>query len=73
MENQKLYVVVRSDLPPGGRCAQSCHAAVAFVLGHAEIARSWHESSNNLVILECPSEAELLELARRSEAEAVPV
>jgi hypothetical protein len=40
MEN-KLYIITRSDLPPGARCAQSCHALRAFVEAHPVVDRSW--------------------------------
>jgi peptidyl-tRNA hydrolase len=52
--------------------AQSCHALAAFVMEHTMLARSWHESSNNLVILECENEERLLLLAGQSAAEGVP-
>lgn len=71
MENEKLYVVVRSDLEPGARAAQLCHAAIAFVFRHGGRAAEWFWDSNNLVLLECTDESALLELVRSARAAAV--
>lgn len=64
---ERLYIVVRSDLPPGLQCAQACHALRAFVAAHPDIEQAWFEQSNNLVVLQVPNEAALHELVRRSE------
>lgn len=69
---EKLYIVTRSDLSPGARLAQSAHAAIAFVLAFPESSRTWHDSSNNLVILEAPSEDALQGLAARAAKAGVP-
>lgn len=58
----KLYIVVRADLKPGLQAAQACHALRLFVEEHPEIDRAWYANSNNLVLLQIPNEAELLEL-----------
>jgi len=39
---EKLYIITRSDLDPGSRCAQAVHAALAYALEHPEAARAWH-------------------------------
>jgi len=62
----KLYVVIRSDLPPGAQAAQATHGAIAFVMNHPVIARYWHLKSNNLVLLQVPSEECLKHLATRA-------
>lgn len=63
----KLYIVIRSDLPPGAQAAQACHGLMSFVMAHPVIARYWHLKSNNLVVLQVPSEECLLHLASRAE------
>jgi peptidyl-tRNA hydrolase len=63
----KFYVITRSDLPPGAQAAQAVHGAIAFVMEHPVIARYWHLKSNNLVLLEVPSEECLLHLASRAQ------
>lgn len=62
-KSMKLYIVVRKDIPPGLMLAQSCHALRAFVAEHPEIDRKWFAESNNIVVLETPTEAALLALA----------
>ena len=71
MENEKLYVVVRSDLEPGARAAQLCHAAIAFVFRHGARAAEWFWDSNNIVLLECRDEAELLDLTARARSAGI--
>lgn len=66
-----LYIVTRADLPPGARCAQSCHTLRAFVDAHPELDRAWFAASNNLVVLETPDEAALVALAARAAARGV--
>ena len=56
----RLYVVVRADLPRGLQLAQACHAAREFSLNYPGDAQG-----ENLVVLEVPSEPELAELAAR--------
>lgn len=68
---ERLYVVGRTDLPPGLRAAQLVHAARVFAAEHTELERDWYETSNNLVLLEVPDEQALHELARK--ADGVPV
>ena len=60
--NQKMYVIVRGDLPAGLQVAQACHALRAFADEHPEEERIWHEGSNNLVVLQVPSRDALLQL-----------
>lgn len=67
----KLYVVVREDLPPGALCAQACHALRAFVDAHPEVDRAWYESSNNLVVLAARDEEHLNVLLRRAALQGV--
>lgn len=66
---QKLYVVVRGDLPAGLQCAQACHGVRAFVEEHPEADRDWYHNSNNLVVLTVADESALTDLvldAKRS-------
>lgn len=68
----KLYVIVRSDLPPGAQCAQACHALRAFVAAHPGIDKEWYEESNNLVVLQIPDLDALLALRDRMVESGVP-
>ena len=69
---EKLYVVVRSDIPPGAQCAQACHGLRAFVALHPELDKEWYENSNNLVVLQAGSEDELYALADRAFYDKIP-
>lgn len=66
MANQKVFIVVRADLPPGAQLAQSCHAAFAFGIDHPDVVRQWNASSNNLVCLRADNEQALVHLANRA-------
>lgn len=59
----KMYIAVRSDLPPGLQLAQSVHAAFQFFDEHPSFARSWLRRSNFLVVVSVPDEAALLALS----------
>lgn len=57
---QKLFIVVRADLPLGLQMAQAIHAAVQYVLEDShELVRDWYTSSNNVIVKHVASEAEL--------------
>lgn len=55
----KLYVLVRADLPPGPRAVQACHAALQFAREHRQAFEDWTDLSNYLIIKEAPDEAAL--------------
>ncbi len=59
---EKLYIVVRADLPPGAQIAQSCHALRAFVEKYPGLDRQWHDTGGNLVCLSIEDERELQSL-----------
>lgn len=63
----KLYIIIRADLPPGAQAAQACHGLMAFAQTHSIVANYWYAKSNNLVVLQVPSEACLKHLAARAE------
>jgi hypothetical protein len=55
----KLYIVVRSDLPPGLQAAQAVHAAFSFACEYPEEMRRWHLESNFIVVLNAHNEVDL--------------
>ena len=63
----KLYIIVRADLPPGAQLAQACHAMRLWSHEHEVTDRHWYHKSNNLVVLQVPSEACLKHLAGKAE------
>jgi peptidyl-tRNA hydrolase len=68
---EKLYIVTRSDLSPGARCAQSCHAIRLFAEEHPDADREWYRGSNNLVVLEAENEGALMGLAAKARSEGI--
>lgn len=59
MKAEALFLVTRSDLPPGAQAAQAAHALREFVDRHPDKDAEWHETSNTLVLLTVSSEPEL--------------
>ncbi len=53
-------MIVRADLSPGLQLAQSGHALVQLCMERPGVATLWYERSNNLVVLQVPSEVELM-------------
>jgi peptidyl-tRNA hydrolase len=64
---EKLYLVVRADLPAGQQAVQAAHALREFAQHHEETDRHWYETSNHLAILSVPNEAALLRLVGKAE------
>lgn len=62
---EKLYVVVRSDLPPGDQAVQSVHAALQYARDHRDWT-AWSDSSNCLALLAVADEKELQDLLNRA-------
>lgn len=60
---EKLYVVVRGDLPAGAQAAQAGHAIADFATQEIRAFLAWKNGANNLVILEAADEEELERLA----------
>jgi peptidyl-tRNA hydrolase len=67
----KLYIVVRSDLPPGLQAAQACHALSEFREAHPKVYAGWFATSKTLVLLGVPGMQDLESLAGRIKAAGV--
>ncbi len=65
----RLYVIVRSDLPHGAQLAQACHALSAFACEYPELHRAWHTGGQNLVALQVADEEALAALFERASVE----
>ena len=63
---EKLYIVVRGDLPPGLQLSQSTHAARQFAHEHPALELAWFQSSNTIAILSVAQEEELKELLKKA-------
>ena len=55
----RLYVVVRDDLPAGAQACQAVHAADAFAAEQPELTAAWRRHGGNLVLLSVPDEQAL--------------
>jgi peptidyl-tRNA hydrolase len=66
-----LYIVVRSDLPPGLQAAQAVHAAFHFSHDHPELVAPWIIRSNFLVIVAVPDEDALLDLIKEASVRGI--
>ena len=71
-EGDKLYVITRSDLSPGYRIAQSCHAAIQFVIEHNSVSSDWITISNYIAVLELPGESDLKHLIKKAYENKIP-
>lgn len=67
---QKLFVVIRADLPPGLQAAQACHALQAMNDQHPQVIKQW---KGNIVLLAVSNMAELSELACTMQRAKMPI
>lgn len=71
MRKAKLYLVVRSDLPPGQQAVQAAHALQEFNHAFHPQAMKWHATSNHLALLAVPDEGALAHLLRKAHGQRV--
>lgn len=69
---EKLYLVTRSDLPPGQQAVQAAHSLREWSARHPEIDRQWYEESNTLALLVVEDEQALGRLLQRAGAHGIP-
>lgn len=62
----KLYLITRRDLEPGAQAAQLTHVMTEFCLEHPEITKTWHDTSNTVVLLSVTNEQELMKLKNKA-------
>jgi hypothetical protein len=56
----KLFTIVRSDIPAGAQVAQTAHAVAAFATAHPALFKAWAEpEQRNVVCLAAPTRAAL--------------
>lgn len=58
----KLYVVVRKDMPTGVQMAQQGHAISEYWCQHQSSAKEWHDLSNFICVLHIDNEPQLKRL-----------
>jgi len=64
----RLYIVVRRDLPAGAQASQCCHALRAFAEAHPELDQQWHAAGGNIVLLSVAGRVDLERLLDRATA-----
>jgi hypothetical protein len=69
----KLYLITRSDLPPGQQAVQAAHSLRQFVEEHPVADRQWFRTSNTLALLTTPNETLLGVLYRKAVDRGIPV
>lgn len=67
-----MYVIVRKDLNPGAKIAQSCHATFSFSQEYPEITKQWINNSNYIVVLETDNEKKLSDLLDQAQKLNIP-
>jgi hypothetical protein len=68
----KLYVVVRGDLPAGSQIAQACHGMRQFGHEHPLIEGAWFRESNYIAILNARNEEHIERLIAKCLEKDVP-
>lgn len=71
MNNQKLFVITRSNLSAGYQVVQSTHAAIQFIYEHPSRAGPWFNTSNYLALLSVENERELIKLIEKCEKKKI--
>lgn len=71
--NEKLYLVVRGDLPPGSQLAQSCHVMRQWSEEHPELDQEWFRASNYLAVLAAQDEKHLYDLVDKAHKNQVNI
>lgn len=73
MSTQKVYLVTRDDLTIGQQAVQSAHALAEFAVCCPGIFKSWHETSNTLVMLTANDERHLFSYVEKCKMKGIAV
>ena len=73
INNSKLRIITRSDLPFSVQAVQAGHAAIDFQHQYPETSKFWQKNSNYLVYLTVKTEQELFKLLRKAESLGIKV
>ncbi len=71
INNQKLRVVTRRDLPISTQAVQSAHAAIDFQHQFPTEAKEWQTKSNYLALLTVSNEEALVKLIDKAEISGI--
>jgi peptidyl-tRNA hydrolase len=67
----RLYIVVRADLPPGLMAAQAVHAAFHFSQSYPDMVTRWLNASNYLVIVSVSDEEALHDVISKARGRGI--
>ncbi len=67
----KLYVIVRSDLPYGDQASQISHSVIEFCFKYPEVTKDWFINSNYICLLQVKNEEELIKLINKAEEKEI--
>ena len=73
INNQKLRVITRRDLPLPVQAVQSGHAGIQFQHEHPELAKIWYHKSNYLIFLSTENELELKKLINKANSNNIKI
>lgn len=65
-QQNRLYIVVRSDIPLGLQMAQAVHAAFLFTQKHPQLVGEWEKNSQYLIIVQVPTGDHLTALSLKA-------
>lgn len=73
INNSKLRVITRRDLPVSYQAVQSGHAGIQFQHEHPELATDWHTNSNYLIFLTTENENSLKEFIKKADSKNITI
>ena len=73
INNGKLRVITRRDIPLTYQAVQSAHACVQFQYEHPELAKNWYNNSNYLVFLSTGTEEDLKGLIEKANSKNIRI
>jgi len=72
LQQAKVYLITRTDLPLGQRAVQLAHAIREWSERYPAEDRVWYQTSNTLALLEVPDELALQRLLKRANLHGIP-
>ena len=71
INNEKLRVITRRDIPLSYQAVQSAHGAIQFQYEYPELAKNWYNNSNYLIFLTVENEDELKKFIEKANSKNI--